>query len=123
MIVLFSRRCILPGELANASYALPTDIMNISYPFDYNTGNWSSCKLYDTNFTSSYHSSTRFANSTELKSNETRFCNQWVYDKTTIENSAVMEVNNYHMSTHILQCFIPGTILDSVQSEGLVVLQ
>lgn len=94
MIVLFSRRCILPGEQANASYALPTDIMNMSYPFDYNTGNWSSCKLYDTNFTSSYnHSSTRLANSIELKSNEpSRFCNQWVYDKSTIENSAVMEV-------------------------------
>lgn len=88
MIVLIYR-CRLPNELANASYSLPPDIMNTSYPFDYNTGSWSSCKLYDTNFmdTSFNHTSNRPRNL------QTRYCDQWIYDRSEFQNTAVMEVN------------------------------
>ncbi|XP_043286002.1 organic cation transporter protein [Venturia canescens] len=37
-------RCILPYENPdNASYALPTDVMNASYPWDEETNGWSQC--------------------------------------------------------------------------------
>ncbi|KAL5233280.1 hypothetical protein ACI65C_000690 [Semiaphis heraclei] len=79
-------RCQLPGEPDNASYALPPNIMNMSYPFDYNVDHFSSCKIYDTNFTEAYYSS-------NITANQIINCHQWIYDKHTFQNTAVMEFN------------------------------
>jgi len=84
-------RCKLPYELVNASYDLPPDVMNMSYPFDFNTGGWSSCEVYDTNVTNT---------SNELKNSSIRYCDQWVYDKSEFQNTAIMEVNANNMSSN-----------------------
>lgn len=78
-------RCRLPNEPANASYYLPPDIMNMSYPIDYKTKNWSSCKLYDVDFTEAYYES-------RILANQTRICDNWVYDQSS-KVTALMEVN------------------------------
>ncbi|XP_026805656.1 organic cation transporter protein [Rhopalosiphum maidis] len=77
-------RCQLPGELNNASYALPINIMNMSYPFDYKLDHFSSCKMYDTNFTETYYSS-------NIPANHSINCHRWIYDRETFQNTAVME--------------------------------
>lgn len=79
-------RCQLPGEPDNASYALPPNIMNMSYPFDYKLDHFSSCKMYDTNFTEAYYSSNTTAN-------QSINCHRWIYDKGSNQNTAVMEFN------------------------------
>ncbi|XP_025192491.1 organic cation transporter protein [Melanaphis sacchari] len=79
-------RCQLPGELDNASYVLPPNIMNMSYPFDYKLEHFSSCKIYDTNFTEAYYSS-------NMPVNHSINCHRWIYDRETYQNTAVMEFN------------------------------
>ncbi|VVC43321.1 Major facilitator superfamily domain,Major facilitator, sugar transporter-like [Cinara cedri] len=81
-----NHRCQLPGELANASYVLPPNIMNMSYPFDDKTESWSSCRMYDTNFTDAYYSH-------KIPANHSRTCDRWIFDKSDFQNTAVMEFN------------------------------
>lgn len=78
-------RCRLPNDPVNASYYLPHDIMNMSYPIDYKTKNWSSCKVYDVDFTEVYYAS-------GILANQTRNCDHWVYDQSS-KVTAVIEVN------------------------------
>lgn len=83
--VVFSlNRCQLPSEPENASYALLPNIVNMSYPFDYKLEAFSSCKMYDANFTEAYYSS-------DMTANQTINCHRWIY-KETFQNTAVMEV-------------------------------
>ncbi|XP_001944985.1 organic cation transporter protein [Acyrthosiphon pisum] len=79
-------RCQLPGEPDNASYDLPPNIMNMSYPFDYKLDHFSSCKMYDTNFTDAYYSS-------NITANKSIDCHRWIYDRHDFQNTAVMEFN------------------------------
>lgn len=83
----FFCRCKLPGELDNASYVLPPEIANMSYPFDHDTDNLSSCKIYDANFTDAYYSAM-------IPVNRSKNCDHWIYDKSVFKNTAVMEVLN-----------------------------
>lgn len=57
------------------------------YPFDVKDDKWSSCEMYDTNFTLKYNSSNVITNHTIIS------CKEWVYDKTEFQNTALMEVN------------------------------
>lgn len=82
----FSYRCQLPGELSNASYDLPLDIMNMSYPFDHDDKKLSSCEIYNANFTDSYYSS-------KIMANESRYCDHWIYNSTS-QKTVVTEVKN-----------------------------
>lgn len=61
--------------------------MNMSYPYDIQKNAWSSCKVYDTNFTDAYYLS-------KIPANQTKNCDRWIYDKKDGKNSAVMEVYN-----------------------------
>lgn len=58
----------------------------MSYPIDYKTETWSSCALYDTDFSEEYYSS-------KLPANRSKNCDQWIYDKSIFQNTAVMEVS------------------------------
>ncbi|XP_050525745.1 organic cation transporter protein [Daktulosphaira vitifoliae] len=75
-------RCQLPDELPDATYSLPPDIMNSSYPYDSMTKKWSSCKMYTMN-----------NNNTNSLSNSSQKCDHWIYDKSIFKNTAVMEFN------------------------------
>ncbi|XP_050421086.1 organic cation transporter protein-like [Adelges cooleyi] len=79
-----NHRCQLPDELPNATYTLPSEIMDRSYPHDVKTDTWSSCKLFVPNVTDVY-------NNGHDRSNASQYCNRWIYDRDTFKNSAVME--------------------------------
>lgn len=104
--MFFCHRCQLPGELNNASYTLPINIMNMSYPFDYKLDHFSSCKMYDTNFTDAYYSS-------NIPTNHTINCHRWIYDKETFQNTAVMEVNSEVLNIFFYTRFMWSIFLNS----------
>lgn len=87
--IFFTRRCQLSGELDNASYYLPYEIMNKSYPYDIKTGNFSTCTLYeyDTNFMDA-----KYNNYSNTTTKRIRHCNKWIYDKSEFQNTVVTEV-------------------------------
>lgn len=91
LLFFFECRCQLPNELENATYNLPHEIMNMSYPFDYKTNTWSSCEMYDTNFTNLYYLS-------KIPANQSKHCDNWIYDKSKT-NSAVVEVNTMELTS------------------------
>lgn len=60
--------------------------MTMSYPFDNKTDKFSSCLMFDTNFTDEYYVS-------KTPAKETKACDQWVYEKLENKTSALMEVS------------------------------
>lgn len=106
MTIFFERRCQLPNELENATYHLPHEIMNMSYPFDYKTNTWSSCEVYDTNFTNLYYLS-------RIPANQSKHCDHWIYDKSET-NSAVMEVNTTELISSKVVIWIVYVFLHSL---------
>lgn len=110
-------RCLLPFEQSNASYFdLTLSEKNMSYPWDILAKNFSSCKMYDTNYTEQY-----FQNG--IPATETVRCNQWVYDTHKYPSTTLIEVSKI-MSTvaSCIYCYIPWTdlfyILDLFLSEA-----
>lgn len=83
--ILFARRCQLPGDPDNASYYLPNEIMNMSYPYDSRTESFSKCTVYDTNFTDKYYKS-------NTPTQRIRNCDKWIYDKSEFQNTVVTDV-------------------------------
>lgn len=77
-------RCQLPFEHSNASYNLPAEIMNMSYPFDSLTKKLSTCRYFDSNFTENYFKE-------GIPANQTIYCDRYIYDDTTYESSTVTE--------------------------------
>lgn len=59
----------------------------MSYPFDVQKKTWSSCEVFDTNFTDEYYAS-------KTPANQTKHCDRWIYNTTDRQNSAVTEVHN-----------------------------
>lgn len=67
----------------------------MSYPFNVQKNTWSSCKVFDTNFTDAYYASNTTAN-------QTKNCDQWIYNTKDRQNSAVTEVHNiYYVYTYM----------------------
>lgn len=87
-MTIYSCRCQLPFEEANASYNLAPDVWNMSIPFDSFLKTYSSCQRYDANFTEEYF---------QLDQPATRTipCSKWVYDLSKYESSAIMEVRHF----------------------------
>lgn len=79
-------RCKLPFELSNATYNLPGNILNMSYPIDSFSKTWSSCQYLDANYTDNY-----FANG--IPAQKSIDCNAYVYDDSKYDSSTVIEWN------------------------------
>ncbi|XP_049952003.1 organic cation transporter protein-like [Schistocerca serialis cubense] len=77
-------RCQLPFENETASYTLPPEILNMSYPWDEREYAFSSCQMLAANYTEDYFHSGR-------PSNESVTCTQWIYDKSIYTSSTIME--------------------------------
>lgn len=68
-------RCRLPGEPTNASYLLPAEVLNSSFPWDAKNKRHASCSM--------------IVNKTEI------LCDSFIYDDSKYESSAVIEVRIY----------------------------
>ncbi|KAJ8870532.1 hypothetical protein PR048_029555 [Dryococelus australis] len=79
-----AHRCRLPGDDSHANYTLPSNIMNMSYPWDVGEKYWSSCLVLDANFTGDYYKN-------NIPANRSEACDSWVYDRTLYSSSTVME--------------------------------
>lgn len=64
--------CRLPDEYANASFHLPPDVLNASFPWDDTRHVYSNCSI--------------------LVNGEARKCNEYIYDHSKYESSAYFEV-------------------------------
>lgn len=80
-------RCQLPFEMTNASYELPGNILNMSYPIDSFSKTWSSCQYLDANYTDTNY----FANGVPAK--KSIDCNEYIYDDSKYDSSTVIEWN------------------------------
>ncbi|KAK9506077.1 hypothetical protein O3M35_008076 [Rhynocoris fuscipes] len=83
-----AHRCRLPIDDNNSSYhILPYgSVENMLYPWDSGHDSWSSCELYDTNYTDSYFSSGSIAT-------HTLPCTSWIYDSSIYETTTTSEWN------------------------------
>ncbi|XP_034238416.1 organic cation transporter protein [Thrips palmi] len=79
-------RCQLPFESPNATYRLAPDIWNMSIPWDYKFGNFSSCERFDATFSDEYFQNGQLPT-------EKVACSNWIYDHSKYQSSAVMEWN------------------------------
>lgn len=66
-------RCQLPTELPNASYVLPSEILNVSFPYNNKSQKYSSCSMFD--------------------NNKIVPCDGYIYDDRKYESSTVIEWN------------------------------
>ncbi|CRK98615.1 CLUMA_CG011940, isoform A [Clunio marinus] len=64
-------RCKLDGELSNASFKLPDDILNYSIPFDNSKQEYSKCEYF------------------RADSSEAVKCSEFIWDESKVESSAV----------------------------------
>lgn len=77
-------RCQLPFESSNATYKLPGDVLNMSFPIDAFSKTWSACKYLDANFSDEYFSAGKPAvNSLS--------CDRFIYDDSKYASSTVIE--------------------------------
>lgn len=77
-------RCQLPFELANATYKLPDEVSNMSFPIDSFTKTWSSCQHLKSNFTDEY-----FSNG--IPATDSVYCDKFIYDNSKYQSSTVIE--------------------------------
>lgn len=82
---IVSCRCELPFESDNATFDLPEEVKNVSFPWDSFKGTYSSCEIYDTNFTNDYLKG-------GVPVNKTKHCDKWIFDKSKYQSSSVIEV-------------------------------
>lgn len=67
-------RCQLPGEDANASYFLPPEVLNVSYPWEQTFNRYSNCSYQENSIV--------------------KDCDAFIFDKTVYESSTVIQVFN-----------------------------
>lgn len=77
-------RCQLPFELSNATYKLPGDVLNMSFPIDAFSKTWSACKYLDANFSDEYFAAGKPAENTLS-------CDRFIYDNSKYASSTVIE--------------------------------
>lgn len=123
-------RCILPTEQLNATFELPLQAWNQSYPYDTLAG-FSKCEYYANNYFSEIvattmeslmsdndTSTTLHPFTTTPKNLDTVRCNKWVYDKSKFENSAVtdfdMVCNKSFLRASADSLFMLGVLLGSI---------
>jgi hypothetical protein len=71
---------------ANATYDLPPDIIGMCLPKDSSApNNYSQCYRFDANFTEDYFEA-------GIPANKSVPCDDWVFDHSKYESSAVFEV-------------------------------
>lgn len=76
----------MPNEPANASYYLPDEIMLSAYPYDKKTVTYSTCTMFNTNFSNENYSS-------KTPTKEIKPCDHWVYERSKDKITAVMDVS------------------------------
>ncbi|XP_033230040.1 organic cation transporter protein-like [Belonocnema kinseyi] len=93
-------RCLLPVEkLENATYGLPADFVNVSYPVDSKTSmrkeRPSQCRKYDINIPSTVTTLDQYYlfATTENKKWNTTSCENFVYNRTVYSSTVVSEWN------------------------------
>lgn len=77
-------RCQLPFEKANATYKLPENIFNMSYPVDSFTKKYQTCSYLSANYSDEY-----FASGTPAT--DSVVCDRFIYDHSKYKSSTVME--------------------------------
>ncbi|XP_012284972.1 organic cation transporter protein isoform X2 [Orussus abietinus] len=81
-------RCLLPNENPeNASYWLPMDVINASYPWDPELNEWSRCKRWD------HINSTSYSLEDIDLNRRVESCTEFVYDRSTYRSSTTSEWN------------------------------
>lgn len=77
-------RCKLPYELDNATYELPLDVLNASYPWDSLNNRWHQCQVYQR-----HNETAVFAG---ISTTETVPCpNGYIYDRSRYKSSVAMD--------------------------------
>lgn len=77
-------RCQLPFESSNATYKLPGDVLNMSFPIDAFSKTWSACKYLDANFSDEYFAAGKPAENSLS-------CDRFIYDTSKYASSTVIE--------------------------------
>lgn len=77
-------RCQLPFESSNATYKLPDDLLNMSFPKDALSKTWSACKYLDANFSDEYFAAGKPAENSLS-------CDRFIYDTSKYASSTVIE--------------------------------
>lgn len=99
-------RCALPFEGTNSSYELAPNLWNLSYP------QGEVCQIYDVEYSQAY-----LNGSISRKSNQTRSCSAYIYDRSKYLNSAVTEwdmvCNRSLLSATSDSLFMLGVLLGS----------
>lgn len=104
-------RCQLPYEESNATYKLPGEILNMSYPVDSFTKTWSTCEYLNANFTSDYYKG-------NVPATDTTSCSEFIYDYTKYQSSTVIEwdmvCNKAWLRATSDALFMVGVLLGSI---------
>lgn len=104
-------RCQLPFELSNATYHLPDEIFNLSYPIDGFTNKRTTCQYFDSNYTDGYFKA-------GIPSKDTVYCDRYIYDDSKYESSTVTEwnmvCNRAWMTATSDSLFMVGVLLGSI---------
>lgn len=104
-------RCQLPFELSNATYKLPDEILNVSYPLDAFTKKRSTCQYFDANYTDDYFTA-------GVPAKETVYCDRYIYDDSMYESSTVTEwdmvCSRAWMTATSDSLFMVGVLLGSI---------
>ncbi|CAH0383129.1 unnamed protein product [Bemisia tabaci] len=81
-----AHRCRLPNEFHDTSFNLSDFNLTMVLPKDEVTGNPSTCRILDTNFSSEYFAS-------GVPANQSVSCNDWIFDPENVRWSTVTEWN------------------------------
>lgn len=83
---------MLPFENGNATYSsIAGNKWNLAYPWDDLTKTYSSCRMYENNYTEVYY------NGNDPTTHSVQ-CRHWVYDTNKYESTTVMEVRIFWKS-------------------------
>ncbi|XP_015189080.1 PREDICTED: organic cation transporter protein [Polistes dominula] len=93
-------RCLLPNEsMENATYYLPQDVMNFSYPWDFEAKNWSQCLRRDPILDGNFQAQDNWPVQTPIGSHDlakaegVKPCEGYVYDRTKYKSTTTSEWN------------------------------
>ncbi|KAK2582095.1 hypothetical protein KPH14_002797 [Odynerus spinipes] len=91
-------RCLLPHEnIENATYRLPPDEMNASYPWDYELKGWSQClrrdPILDANSRENWPVQTPIGSHELAKTEGVKPCEAYVYDRFIYKSTTTSEWN------------------------------
>lgn len=104
-------RCKLPFEANNASYKLPGEVLNMSYPIDAFSKTWSSCQYLYANYTDAYLKD-------GIPARESIDCSAYIYDNSKYDSSTVIEwdmvCNRAWLRATSDAMFMVGVLLGSI---------